>query len=95
MLDFPGLLKEFRFELLARLSRACLVLPHSSADVERVFSEMGNIKTKNRSRLEHDSLRSLTIVHNNKRSRVIENLDVQSAAKRYKLTPKPRTLPKT
>lgn len=78
------------FELLARISRACLVLPHSSADVERVFSEMNNIKTRNRNRIEHDSLRSLTLFHNNKRSRVIDELDFQSAAKRYKMTNKPR-----
>ena len=35
-----------RFEILSKLALGILVMPHSTADVERVFSELGDIKTK-------------------------------------------------
>ena len=37
---------EPKFKILLKLVRACPTFP-TSADVERVFSEMGQIKTKN------------------------------------------------
>jgi hypothetical protein len=68
------------------LTLACLTLPHSTADVERIFSEVGNIKTYDRNRLEHDSLRGVILSHNRKRSILFEEtpIDIGRAVKKYK-----------
>ena len=44
-----------RFPHLSKLMMALLALPHSSASVERIFSLMNNIKTRNTNRLKTDS----------------------------------------
>ena len=33
-LDFVGIGKEHKFDILTRLAEACAVFPHSSADIE-------------------------------------------------------------
>ncbi|CAH2100389.1 unnamed protein product [Euphydryas editha] len=42
---------ESRFEELAPFANNLLILPHSNADVERLFSSMNFIKNKQRSRM--------------------------------------------
>lgn len=49
--------KILKFDLLSKFCLAVLTVPHSTAEVERIFSVLGgflflgNIKTKNRNRL--------------------------------------------
>jgi len=49
------------FPLIAKLSKALLSLPHSSAGVERVFSKLKLIKNERRNCLNNDTLESLLI----------------------------------
>ena len=42
---------EICYPLLSKLAKAILVIPHSNADVERMFSQMGLNKTKPRNSL--------------------------------------------
>ena len=48
-----------RFPTLTRLAKACLVLPVSNADVERIFSMLKKIQTEFRSELANDTICSL------------------------------------
>jgi hypothetical protein len=50
---------EVRYPLLCTLARANLVIPHSNADVERMFSQMGLNKTKLRNSLGTETLTAL------------------------------------
>ena len=52
----------FKFFVLSELMKSLLVLPHSSADAERVFSQLTLIKTKQRNRIGNDLLNSLLTV---------------------------------
>jgi len=56
------------YPILVKLSRALLVLPHSSAAVERAFSQLNIIKDDRRNRLSNETLQSLMITK-------INNLD--------------------
>ena len=40
-----------KFPLIVKLARFCLTFPHITADVERIFSIIGNIKNDVRNRL--------------------------------------------
>ena len=51
-----------KFFVLSELMKSLLVLPHSSADAERVFSQLTLIKTKQRNRIGNDLLNSLLTV---------------------------------
>ena len=53
-----------QFPLLCRYMQALLVLPCSNADVERVFSSVNNIKTKQRNKLHSSTVSSLLKVKN-------------------------------
>ena len=82
-MDFEGLNnRPSKFYLLNRLVKALLVFPHSSAEIERVFKEVTNIKTENRNRLEGENLRNLVMAHNRKRQRVIEEPDPMEYVKK-------------
>ena len=48
-----------RYPLLSKLAKAILVIPHSNADVERMFSQMGLNKTKLRNSLGSETLTAL------------------------------------
>ena len=48
-----------RFPILAKLARFCLILPHGNAEVERLFSSMGDILTKKRQLLDEYSVKAL------------------------------------
>ena len=50
---------EIRYPLLSKLAKAILVIPHSNADVERMFSQMGLNKTKLRNSLGTETLTAL------------------------------------
>jgi hypothetical protein len=50
-----------RFPLLCKLARATLSFLHGNAEVERLFSIMGDIVTKKRNRLQALSIRSLLL----------------------------------
>lgn len=53
---------EHNIPILAKLVRACLILPHGNADVERLFSMMSDIVTDKRSCLDQQSIRALTFI---------------------------------
>ena len=80
---FQGVGKTSRFEILSDLALACLTLPHTSADLERVFSDLKFIKSDKRNRLLTDSVRNLVMVSNRKRSLVLNEVDFSVAGKRY------------
>ena len=44
--------KNQKFPLISKLSRALLILPHSTTSVERFFSQMQRLKTKDRNRMD-------------------------------------------
>lgn len=50
---------EIRYPTLSKLMLGLLALPHSSACAERIFSLLNNIKTKNRSSLNTDTVNAL------------------------------------
>ena len=56
---------EYRYSTLAKLAKAILVIPHSNADTERLFSHIGLNKTKHRNRLGISTLNSLLTVQLN------------------------------
>ncbi|CAF4956521.1 unnamed protein product [Pieris macdunnoughi] len=56
VLDFEDIAGENRFEDLATFAISLLVLPHSNAEVERLFSMMNIVKTKHRNRMKLDLL---------------------------------------
>lgn len=51
------------FQELVDFALLVLVLPHSNADVERVFSQMNIIKTKQRNRMSLHTLNSIPIIY--------------------------------
>ena len=62
---------------------ACLTFPHTSADLERVFSDLKFIKSDKRNKLLTDSVRNLVMVSNRKRSLVLNEVNFEGAAQRY------------
>lgn len=66
--DFRG---EYSFKNIAKLAQLVMILPHSNAEAERIFSIMNDVKSKKRNRLESDTLNSLCVIrHNFKRKNV-------------------------
>ena len=60
---------ESRFPNLLSLVKGLLSLPHGNADTERLFSSMGNVKTKLRNSLSDKNLLSiLQVKHNSSQS---------------------------
>ena len=59
MTDTSG---ESRFPTISKLSKTLLSLPHSNADVERIFSQVTLIKTKTRNKLKTETLDALILV---------------------------------
>ena len=59
MTDTSG---ESRFPTISKLSKSLLSLPHSNADVERIFSQVTLIKTKTRNKLKTETLDALILV---------------------------------
>ena len=51
-----------RFSILPQLMKCLLALSHTSADAERVFSQLTLIKTKQRNRIGNELLNSLLTV---------------------------------
>ncbi|XP_061728457.1 uncharacterized protein LOC133533482 [Cydia pomonella] len=62
VLKFEDIAGENRFQDLATFAVSLLVLPHSNADVERLFSMMNVVKTKQRNRMKFDLLSSIVTV---------------------------------
>lgn len=62
VLNFKDLAGENRFEDLATFAISLLVLPHSNADVERLFSMMNVVKTKQRNRMKIELLSSILTI---------------------------------
>lgn len=56
------------FPLLTKLAKAMLILPHSNAAVERIFSNLKMVKTSHRSRLEAPMLNALMHCHNRRKN---------------------------
>ena len=50
-----------RFPTISKLTTTLLSLPHSNADVERVFSHVTNIKTKMRNSMKTTTLEALIV----------------------------------
>lgn len=48
-----------RFPIISKLMKSMLSLPHSNADVERMFSQVALVKTKHRNRLKTSTLDTL------------------------------------
>eukprot|EP00775_Hariotina_reticulata_P008132 gene8132-8326_t len=57
-----GTVQQQRFPLMYRLMTAMLCLPHTTADVERLFSALNIIKTKLRTRLLRSTLEALRLL---------------------------------
>ena len=53
---------EIRFPILNKLVRGVMCIPHGDADVERLFSNVNNIKTSLRNSLGNDTVVSLLII---------------------------------
>lgn len=62
VLDFKDIAGENRFKDLATFAKSLLVLPHSNAEVERLFSMMNVVKTKHRNRMKLDLLSSILTI---------------------------------
>lgn len=62
VLKFEDAVGENRFNDLATFAISLLVLPHSNADVERLFSMMNVVKTKQRNRMKFDLLSSILTI---------------------------------
>ena len=56
---------EYRYSTLAKLAKAILVIPHSNADTEHLFSHIALNKMKHRNRLGISTLNSLLTVQFN------------------------------
>ena len=54
---------EIKFPILGYFVKSLLCLPHSNADVERIFSQVTLIKTKKWNRLKTTTLGSLIMNH--------------------------------
>ena len=52
--------------MIVKLGRSLLALPHSSATIERAFSQLKLIKNEKRGNLSNDTLESLMIAKINK-----------------------------
>ena len=61
-LELPG---AFAYSNLARLAKILLVLPHSNADPERLFSMLGKIQTQSRSQLSSSTTCNLLTIKMN------------------------------
>lgn len=59
-------IKDFNDELeyahLVKLARLCLILPHSNAETERVFSVVTDVKTKKRNKISSDALNAVSVI---------------------------------
>jgi hAT family C-terminal dimerisation region len=56
--------KQFDFPIVSRMARDHLAIPAMSALSESVFSDGGNVVTKNRNRLSGDSVREIVCLRN-------------------------------
>lgn len=52
--------KIYKFQNIAKVANLCLSLPHSNIDMERCFSIIAEIKTKDRNRLKPEMISALT-----------------------------------
>jgi hypothetical protein len=57
--------KQPRYPNLSKLALACVVLPNSNADSERIFSMLNKIQTEHRSELANDTICSLICAKQN------------------------------
>lgn len=60
--QFWGEIDEIKFPTVNLFVKSLLALPHSNADIERVFSKVALIKTKHRNRLKTSTLDALLMV---------------------------------
>ncbi|XP_068205452.1 general transcription factor II-I repeat domain-containing protein 2-like [Palaemon carinicauda] len=60
---------EFVFKNLAYLAKLVLTLPHSNAETERIFSMMGDAKTKKRNKMGPELLDSILFINSNLKSK--------------------------
>ena len=58
---FWGKIDEVKFPTVLLFIKSLLALPHSNADVERVFSQVALIKTKHRNKLKTSTLDALLV----------------------------------
>jgi len=66
---WQGALELIDCPVLTRLVRASLILPHGNAEVERLFSMLGDILVKKRQNLDQRSIRSLTFIKSDMKCR--------------------------
>ncbi|CAK1585546.1 unnamed protein product [Parnassius mnemosyne] len=62
VLQYKNAVGENPFSLISQLAITILILPHSNAEVERVFSSMNIIKTKQRNRLSLKTINALILL---------------------------------
>ena len=67
---------EFVFKNLATLAKLVLTLPHSNAETERIFSMMGDAKTKKRNKMGPELLDSILFINSNLKSKGKNCLDL-------------------
>lgn len=81
MVDTSG---ECRFPILSKLTKSLLSLPHSNAEVERVFSQLALLKTKGRNLLKPNTLDSLLVTKQNLHCTCVQFKPGNSMYKRMK-----------
>ena len=59
---------EVKFSTVSLFVKSLLALPHSNADVERIFSQVSLIKTKHRNRIKTSTLDALLMTRSGLRS---------------------------
>ena len=50
------------FPSISKLAKYCLIIPHSNAETERVFSIVNDVKTKKRNKLANEAINSICIL---------------------------------
>lgn len=73
------------FPNILKLAKMCLTLPHSNAEVERIFSIVTDVKTKKRNRLGHDTLNFIAVVRSSFSSKNMDCSNFQVTEKHLSL----------
>jgi hypothetical protein len=76
--------KQPRYPNLSKLALACVVLPNSNADSERIFSMLTKIQTENRTELANDTICSLICAKQNQNMECYEYCPDSEVLKRQK-----------
>lgn len=53
---------DLEYPEIVKLARLCMILPHSNAETERVFSVVSDVKTKKRNKIGSDALNAVSVI---------------------------------